>query len=118
MWANGGYVTKHAFGVYSTTPPDGGLKLDGGAVQAEIDALPTVELADAADAAGPATVEAYTVMHGRDGEPEPGSPPASSPAAAGRGARTAEPDLLGALCEGEWVGRAVSLDADGLLHAV
>ena len=95
MWANGGYVTKHAFGVYSTTPPDGGPKLDGGAVQAEIDALPTVELAEGADAAGPATVEAYTVMHGRDGSPELGI--ATCLIADGRRAwgTTTDPDLLG-----------------------
>ena len=69
MWANGGYVTKHALRrllddaarptASATTTP-----------QAEIDALPRRELADAADAAGPATIEAYTVMHDRDGEPE------------------------------------------------
>ena len=70
VWANGGYCTKHAFGVYSTTPPRKGVRLDEGAIQAEIDALPTVELADKADATGAATVEAYTVMHTRDGIPE------------------------------------------------
>jgi acetyl-CoA C-acetyltransferase len=26
IWANGGYTTKHAFGVYSTNPPNGGFK--------------------------------------------------------------------------------------------
>ena len=77
-----------------TTPPAGGLPLDGGAVQAEIDALPRRELAEAADAAGPATVEAYTVMHDRDGEPETASPPASSPTAAGPGAPRPTPISL------------------------
>ena len=38
--------------------------------QDEIDALPRRELAEPADAAGPATIEAYTVMHARDGAPE------------------------------------------------
>ena len=65
VWANGGYVTKHAFGVYGTEPPADGFRHDD--PQAEIDALPRRELAFAEDAAGPATVEAYTVMHGRDG---------------------------------------------------
>ena len=36
----------------------------------EIDALPSRDLAGVDDAAGPATIEAYTVMHGRDGQPE------------------------------------------------
>ena len=38
--------------------------------QDEIDAMPRRELAEPADAAGPATIEAYTVMHSRDGAPE------------------------------------------------
>ena len=38
--------------------------------QDEIDRLPRRELALPADAAGPATIEAYTVMFSRDGEPE------------------------------------------------
>jgi acetyl-CoA C-acetyltransferase len=118
VWANGGYVTKHAFGVYSTTPPAGGAKLDGGAVQARIDALPTVELAEGPEAAGPATVEAYTVMHGRDGGPELGIAACRVPDGRRAWGTTTEPDLLAALVDGEWVGRAAELDADGLLHAV
>ena len=118
VWANGGYVTKHAFGVYSTTPPDGGPKLDGGTVQDDIDALPSKELAEAADAAGPATVEAYTVMHGRDGTPELGIATCFTPDGRRAWGTTTDADLLGALREGEWVGRAVSLDGDGLLRAV
>jgi acetyl-CoA C-acetyltransferase len=118
VWANGGYVTKHAFGVYSTTPPSDGLKLDGGAVQADIDALPTIELAEEADAAGPATVEAYTVMHGREGSPELGIATCLVPDGRRAWGTTTDPDLLGGLTQGEWVGRAVSLDDQGLLHAV
>jgi hypothetical protein len=66
VWANGGFVTKHAFGVYSTTPPVAGFRHAD--PQAEIDALP--KRAVDGDATGDATVEAYTVMHTRDGEPE------------------------------------------------
>ena len=65
VWANGGYVTKHAFGVYGTEPPAGGFRHDD--PQAEIDVLPSRRLATVEEAAGPATIEAYTVMHGRDG---------------------------------------------------
>ena len=39
VWANGGYVTKHAFGVYATTPPEAGSATTSR--QAEIDALPS-----------------------------------------------------------------------------
>ena len=65
VWGNGGYLTKHSLGVYSTQPPDGGFRHDD--VQVAVDALPRRVLAEPADAAGPATIEAYTVMHDREG---------------------------------------------------
>ena len=68
VWANGGYATKHAFGVYATRPPASGFAYAN--PQSEIDALPRRELALGDDAAGDATIEAYTVMHDRDGAPE------------------------------------------------
>ena len=68
IWANGGYATKHAFGVYAMQPPANGFRHDS--PQAEIDALPRRELALGDDAAGGATIEAYSVMHDRDGAPE------------------------------------------------
>jgi len=68
IWANGGYATKHAFGVYAMQPPANGFRHDS--PQVEIDALPRRELALGDDAAGAATIEAYSVMHDRDGAPE------------------------------------------------
>ncbi len=68
IWGNGGYATKHAFGVYAMQPPANGFRHDS--PQAEIDALPCRELALGDDAAGAATIEAYSVMHDRDGVPE------------------------------------------------
>jgi len=61
----GWYVTKHSFGVYSTTPPAAGFRYDQ--PQAEVDALPRRAIAGEHD--GPVTVESYTVMHDRDGTP-------------------------------------------------
>ena len=62
--ANGGVMSKYSAGVYSTTPrawtPDGSA-----ALQAEIDAWPAPGEARQAD--GWATIETYTVKHGRDG---------------------------------------------------
>jgi acetyl-CoA C-acetyltransferase len=115
VWANGGYTTKHAFGVYSTTPPAGGFRHSY--PQDRIDAMPRRELAEPADAVGAATVEAYTVMHSRDGLPEQGL--AACLLADGRRAwgTSSDPDLAAAMCEGEWVGRAVQLDSEGALHA-
>ena len=105
VWANGGYATKHAFGVYGTEPPAAGFRHDD--PQAEIDALPSRRLASVEDAAGPATIEAYTVMHGRDGAPEQAI--ATCLLADGRRAwgLSSDADVMGALLEGEWVGTAV-----------
>jgi len=68
VWANGGYLTKHAFGIYSTEPPASGFQHRH--PQDEVDALPSREVATDFD--GEATVETFTVMHGKDGEPEQG----------------------------------------------
>ena len=116
VWANGGYVTKHAFGVYSTEPPRRGFRHD--TPQAAIDALPRRELAPATDAAGSAAVEAYTVMHSRDGEPE--TVIATCLLADGRRAwaTSTDAELARAMCSGEWVGRAVHLDAAGTVSSV
>ncbi len=57
--ANGGYLTKHAFGVYSTEPPERPFRHAD--LQAEVDAVPGREVAT--DASGPVTVESYTVMY-------------------------------------------------------
>jgi acetyl-CoA C-acetyltransferase len=66
--ANGGFITKHALGLYSTTPPTGGFRW--ATPQDEVDALPRRELCTEHD--GEIVVESWTVMHGRDGAPENG----------------------------------------------
>jgi acetyl-CoA C-acetyltransferase len=113
VWANGGYVTKHSFGIYSTEPSANGFRHDH--PQAAIDDLPRRELATVAEAAGPATVEAYTVMHSRDGEPETAI--AACLLRDGRRAwgTSTEQDLAAAMCHDEWVGRSVKLTATGTL---
>jgi len=115
VWANGGYTTKHAFGVYATEP--GATEFRHAYPQDQIDAMPRRELAEAADAAGTATVEAYTVMHGREGQPETGL--AACLLADGRRAwgTSSDEGLAAAMCEGEWVGRTITLDGEGTIHA-
>jgi acetyl-CoA C-acetyltransferase len=61
--ANGGNVEKHAFGVYSTEPPDGGFRWER--PQDEIDAVGGREVSETYE--GSVTLEAWTVMHERDG---------------------------------------------------
>jgi acetyl-CoA C-acetyltransferase len=62
----GWYVTKHAIGLWSTTPPPVGFRHDN--PQPEVDALERRPVAP--DAEGDVTVETYTVVHGSSGRPE------------------------------------------------
>ena len=68
--ANGGFITKHAFGVYSTEPPAAGFRWEE--PQDEIDASFIPVPVASAEHEGAVTVEAYTVMHDREGAPELG----------------------------------------------
>ena len=110
VWANGGYATKHAFGVYSTasTPEFRHAK-----PQDEIDALPRRDLALPDDAAGPATIEAYTVMHSREAAPERAIASCLLPDGRRAWATSTEPAIANAMTDGEWVGRAVALSPTG-----
>jgi acetyl-CoA C-acetyltransferase len=114
VWGNGGLATKHSFGVYSTEPPDAPFRHAD--PQDRIDALPRRSLADPSEAAGPATIEAYTVMFDRAGAPERSI--VSCLLDDGRRAwgTSDAPEVTAAMCEGEWVGRRVDLDAAGDLH--
>ena len=64
----GWYLTKHAVGVYSTIPPPRPYAaVDAGPIQRAIDAESRPALVEAPHGGG--TIETYTVLHGRDGEP-------------------------------------------------
>jgi len=114
VWANGGYATKHAFGVYGTQPPPEGFR--HAYPQDEIDALPRRELALPTEVEGPATIEGYSVMHTRDGDPE--RVIATCLLADGRRVWGTNDDstVAGEMCAGEWVGTTVGLGPDGTLH--
>jgi acetyl-CoA C-acetyltransferase len=61
VFANGGYLTKHGFGVYSTAPTQGAWRRpDPSTYQAEIDAMPSPRLVEAPN--GDGTIETYTVL--------------------------------------------------------
>lgn len=115
VWANGGYTTKHAFGVYATTPPKNGFSYDY--PQDQIDALPRRSLASPAEAAGEMTIEGYSVMHDREGNPERSI--ASCILTDGRRAWANTTDIgIGRdMCTNEWVGRTVRADDSGTLLA-
>ena len=61
--ANGGWLTKHAFGVYSGNAPEHPYRHQD--LQAQVDASPTREVIT--NYVGPATIESYVVMYGADG---------------------------------------------------
>ncbi len=64
--ANGLYLTKHSLGLYSREAPEGDWQaIDSAPLQASVDALPTVPVANAPE--GSATVETFTVAFGREG---------------------------------------------------
>lgn len=64
--ANGNYITKHSWGVYSTTPTRGAwTREDPKKLQAEIDALPKAPFTETPS--GDAVIETYTIMHGKTG---------------------------------------------------
>lgn len=63
----GMHMTKHVYGLYSTEPGPV-LPPDQARVQAELDAHPVPGIRP--EHTGDATVVAYSVVHGRDGDPE------------------------------------------------
>lgn len=64
--ANGGYLTKHSFGIYGTRPPAGGFRWED--VQSRVDAEPT--RAAEVEWEGIGTVETWTTPFDREGAPE------------------------------------------------
>ncbi|NBU61153.1 MAG: hypothetical protein EBS27_05200, partial [Actinobacteria bacterium] len=117
IWANGGYATKHSFGVYSTTPSKNGFR--HGSPQTSIDSLAKRELATPAEAesliAGKATIEAFTVMHDREGQPETAIASTLLKDSRRAWATSIDSNVATALCSGEWVGQQVTLDSTGTL---
>jgi len=109
----GWYFTKHAQGIYSGMAPEREWRrADSPQDQAELDAMPHPTLVEAAQGAG--TVETYTVVFDREGEPKFG-------VVFGRledGSRfiaSTEPDreLLRWMTQEEMVGRRLTVRHDG-----
>jgi acetyl-CoA C-acetyltransferase len=108
--ANGGYITKHSFGIYSTRPPVAGYRWEN--CQATVDALP--RRSAVIDHIGGATLESCTVMHGRDGA-ELALAAVLTPAGERTWARSDDTAVMAALMEREWVGEAVHVEDGGTL---
>ena len=109
--SNGGFITKHAFGIYSTAPPVAPFRHE--IPQDIVDATPTREAAATYD--GTVEIESYTVMYGSRG-------PAQALSAClledGRRAwgSTDDPDVMWAMVSEEFCGRTARLREAGQLE--
>ncbi len=113
VWANGGFATKHSFGVYSTRPPTEGFRWES--PQAELDAGPRREvLSDASGAT--LTIEAYTVMHDRAGTPEQAIAACLTADGHRVWGTSQAPEVASAMTDGEWVGRPAEVGPGGDLR--
>ena len=108
--ANGGYLTKHAIGMYSTEPP--AYAYEAKDVQAAVDAVPTTAVNEGY--AGEVTVEAYTVMHSAEGAEE-GLCAVTTPAGERTWGKVTSSATLAEMVSAEAIGRAGELDQDGVL---
>ncbi len=99
--ANGGIVGKHAFGVYGSAPPVSFRRVVTPSVE------PSVNVVDSHT--GPATVEAFTVMAGRDGAWERAHL-AFRTADGHRGwAVSDQSDVMESMATDEWVGQPIDV---------
>jgi acetyl-CoA C-acetyltransferase len=105
--ANGGYLTKHAFGVYSTRPPARYRRED---VQPKID---TVTRRPGAEShVGPVRIEASTALY-RDGHPQTAVLSCLTDVGGRTFAFSRRPDVLEAATTIELAGKAAIIAADG-----
>ena len=108
--ANGGFLTKHAIGLYSTEPPVAGYQAAD--VQDQVDVIPATPVAE--EHTGPVTIEAYTVMHNADG-PEVGLCALQTGAGERTWGRVTDVAAATAMITEEAIGRTGNLDAEGTL---
>ncbi len=108
--ANGGYVTKHALGLYSTDPADHAFEADD--VQAVVDQMPSTP--DDPAFAGEGTIEAATVMHDRSGA-ETGLAAVATPDGARTWAMSSDESIMTMLMTDAAIGSKVTVNADGQL---
>jgi acetyl-CoA C-acetyltransferase len=105
----GMHLTKHIFGLYSTTPPASLAPVDQAAIQRRLDSRPPRMITGAAPDGATATVASYTVAHSRSGEPEWGLAICDLPDGTRCYARVDDAEVLRHIEDREWVGSKVSL---------
>lgn len=105
--ANGGIVHKHSFVVLGTEPPPSGFAWES--PQAEVDATEEAVPVEM-EPTGDATIEAYTVMHNRENQPERAHAAVRLATGARAWALTDDTDTMVELMAAEGVGRRVNVD--------
>jgi acetyl-CoA C-acetyltransferase len=115
--ALGWYISKHATGIWSASPPDRGFRrADKAAGQARVDARPRREPAGLID--GEVTLEATSVAFERDGTPSLGIVTALTADGRRAVANTRDPDLLGAFTTEAHEGMTIRIGNDGTTNTV
>ncbi|MGV9928838.1 type II toxin-antitoxin system Rv0910 family toxin [Nocardia rhamnosiphila] len=100
----GWYVTKHALGIYSATPP----QRPYAHLRPVVDNPPARPVRS--EYTGPAVIEAYTVPYGRDGEPEAAIVSVIAPDGARVLVRSDDSELIAELRDGDALGHSVTVD--------
>jgi acetyl-CoA C-acetyltransferase len=107
--ANGGYLTKHSFGIYGTEPPDHEFRWED--VQSAVDAEPT--RAAVVEWSGVGTVESWTTPFTRDGAAEKAFLAVRTPDDARTLAVITDPSDTDATVREDIAGAKVQVHADG-----
>ncbi|WP_458316087.1 acetyl-CoA acetyltransferase [Mycolicibacterium brisbanense] len=112
--ANGGYLTKHSFGVYGTEPPGSEFRWED--VQSAVDREPTRRLA--VEWSGVGTVESWTTPFQRDGTPEKAYLAVRTPDDARTLALITDSSDAAATVAGDIAGAKVTVHADGTANLI
>ncbi len=112
--ANGGLLTKHAMGIYSARPRSSGTRI--GKPQQHVDARGSRGLAEGHE--GRATVESYTVIYGRDGEPERAILACDVPDGRRTWAYSSERSICETITANDPIGCSVEIAPGGLVDSI
>ncbi|WP_024443750.1 MULTISPECIES: acetyl-CoA acetyltransferase [unclassified Mycobacterium] len=107
--ANGGYLTKHSFGVYGTEPPPDGFRWED--VQSEVDAQDTRP--SVVQWQGSGKVESWTTPFDRDGRPLQAFLAVRTPDGSRTLAVLRDPDAAESTVREDIAGAAVDVHEDG-----
>ena len=107
--ANGGYLTKHSFGIYGTEPPTHEFRWED--VQSTVDREPTRDAVT--EWSGVGTVETWTTPFDRSGTPEKAFLAVRTPDDARALAVISDPVEAAATVRDDIAGAKVEVNADG-----